>query len=117
MRTARSLLYGGLPDRHPPGQRSARQRPPWTETPDSLDRDPPVMWPVMHAGKETPPVNRMTHRCKNITLPQTSFAGGKYVTFLYRTQEMYDGVLMWILLKGQIATLPTKSLACGWHKR
>ena len=23
------------------------------------------------------PVNRMTHRCKNITLPQTSFAGGK----------------------------------------
>ena len=35
------------------------------------------MWPVMHAGIETP-VNRMTHRCKNITLPQTSFAGGKY---------------------------------------
>ena len=24
------------------------------------------------------PVNRMTNRCKNITLPQTSFAGGKY---------------------------------------
>ena len=23
------------------------------------------------------PVNRMTDRCKNITLPQTSFAGGK----------------------------------------
>ena len=23
------------------------------------------------------PVNRMTERCKNITLPQTSFAGGK----------------------------------------
>ena len=23
-----------------------------------------------------PPVNRMTDRCKNITLPQTSFAGG-----------------------------------------
>ena len=23
-----------------------------------------------------PPVNRMTNRCKNITLPQTSFAGG-----------------------------------------
>ena len=28
----------------------------------------------MHA----PPVNRMTNWCKNITLPQTSFAGGKY---------------------------------------
>ena len=25
-----------------------------------------------------PPVNRMTNRCKNITLPQTSFAGGEY---------------------------------------
>ena len=25
----------------------------------------------------TPPVNTMTNRCKNITLPQTSFAGGK----------------------------------------
>ena len=27
-----------------------------------------------------PPVNRMTNRCKNITLPQTSFAGGKNTT-------------------------------------
>ena len=64
MRTARSLLYGGLPDRDPL---------PWTET--SLDRDPPgqrppldkdspghrppgqrppVMRPVMHARIETP---------------------------------------------------------------
>ena len=25
-----------------------------------------------------PPVNRITDRCKNITLPQTSFAGGNY---------------------------------------
>ena len=24
----------------------------------------------MHAGKQPPPVNRMTHRCKNITLPK-----------------------------------------------
>ena len=28
------------------------------------------------ATMNTPPVNRMTNRCKNITLPQTSFAGG-----------------------------------------
>ena len=27
-------------------------------------------------GPGTPLVNRMTNRCKNITLPQTSFAGG-----------------------------------------
>ena len=25
------------------------------------------------------PLNRLTHMCKNITLPQTSFAGGKNV--------------------------------------
>ena len=29
----------------------------------------------------SPPVNRMTNRCKNITLPQTSFAGGKNTAF------------------------------------
>ena len=33
--------------------------------------------PAMHAGipPPAPPVNRMTDRCKNITLPQTSFVG------------------------------------------
>ena len=46
MRTARSLLYLG-----------------------SLPRGGGVCPGV-------PPVNRMTDRCKNITLPQTSFAGG-----------------------------------------
>ena len=31
----------------------------------------------LHLGRSAAPsVNRMTHRCKNITLPQTSFAGG-----------------------------------------
>ena len=29
-----------------------------------------------HAMGQTPPVNRTTDKCKNITLPQTSFAGG-----------------------------------------
>ena len=56
-------------------------QPPWMQTPPggrpSPEADPLVMWPVMHAGKPSPPVNRMTHRCKNTTLPQTSFAGGK----------------------------------------
>ena len=47
---------GGLPNRDPPGRQPLgtelpppRQRPPWTEE---------------------PPVNRITDRCKNITLPQ-----------------------------------------------
>ena len=31
----------------------------------------------------TPPVNRMTDACENITLPQTSFAGGKNANFVY----------------------------------
>ena len=75
MRTARSLPYGGvcpgsLPDRDPSDRDPQTYQ--WTETP--LDRDPP--W-TETPWTETPPVNRMTHRCKNITLPQTSFAGGK----------------------------------------
>ena len=67
MCTAHSLLYSGVsvwgedfPEQSPPDG-----KPPWTETP--LDRYPTVMWPVVHVG------NRITHSCKNITLPQTSF--------------------------------------------
>ena len=37
----------------------------------------PHMPPANHACPPPPPVDRMTHMCKNITLPQTSFAGGK----------------------------------------
>ena len=40
--------------------------------PPSNHAHPPA---TMHAPH---PVNRMTNRCKNITLPQTSFAGGNY---------------------------------------
>ena len=46
--------------------------------------DPLVMWSVMHAGKPTRHVDRrMTHTCENITLPQTSFAGGNNITLAY----------------------------------
>ena len=31
-------------------------------------------------GQVLPPVDRMTHASENITLPQTSFAGGKNQT-------------------------------------
>ena len=41
---------------------------------------PQARTPPEHTNKPPPhtppPVNRMTNRCKNITLPQTSFAGG-----------------------------------------
>ena len=45
--------------------------PPPRQTPWRL-----FMWPVMHAGKPTP--RGQTNTYENITLPQTSFAGGKY---------------------------------------
>ena len=41
---------------------------------------PYIVWPRCMLGYHPtppPPVNRMTNRCKNITLPQASFAGGK----------------------------------------
>ena len=50
---------------------------------------PPACWPYWAVGGSasggrlgrplSPLVNRMTDRCKNITLPQTSFAGSKYM--------------------------------------
>ena len=51
---------GTPPQQAPPPQEEASpdQAPPWEQAPSS-------------------PVNRMTDRCKNITLSQTSFAGGK----------------------------------------
>ena len=41
---------GGLPLRHTP-----------------LDVDPLVMWPVVHTGKPSHPMDRMTYACENIT--------------------------------------------------
>ena len=38
-------------------------------------------------GPGTPAVNRMADRCKNITLPQTSFAGGKKRTKKKETRK------------------------------
>ena len=74
MPTARSLtvsggirLGGGLPT--PPL--------PWIQNPFPLHADPPDADPWM----QTPtPVDRMTGACENITLPQTSFAGGNKLT-------------------------------------
>ena len=52
-----------------------------------------VLEGVIPACTETdPPVNRMTNRCKNITLPQTSFAGSNdkpwYMFSIRRTEEV-----------------------------
>ena len=52
----------------PPRQIPKMQTPP--------DGDPPGYVTCDACWEATLLVNRMTHRCKNITLPQTSFAGG-----------------------------------------
>ena len=92
MRTARSFTVscstlGGLPN--PYGCRTPGCRiPPMQSHPDAEppDADPPPWRQTLpgcrppskscDAGKPTTLVNRMTDRCKNITLLQTSFADG-----------------------------------------
>ena len=76
MRTACSLSYRGSLSRGVFLDRN----PPWTEIP--LDRDSPD---IDHPGQIPPTVNRMTHASKNITLPQTSFAGGNNCKFILWT--------------------------------
>ena len=53
---------------------------------DSLDADPSCRQtlsleadPLPQMKTPSPPVNRMTDISQNITLPQTSFAGGNYL--------------------------------------
>ena len=76
MCTTRSLtvscsIPGGLPNA------------PWMQTP--WMQAPLVMWPVMHVGKPTPLCGQ-TDICENITLLQTSFAGGKNTRVLLGRQ-------------------------------
>ena len=52
-----------------------------------------------HALRQTPPVNRMTNRCKNITLPQTSFAGGKNAIY-YKISRGLIAVFYWFVTTG-----------------
>ena len=69
--------------------------------PEGLHQAPPQSRPP--PGPGTPPprsrVNRMTDRCKNITLPQTSFAGGNNVmknccTGLFNTKFQFNCKLL-----------------------
>ena len=67
---------------------------PWMQTNPSACR-PPGHVIVMYGGKPTtPPVNRMTHRCKNITLPQTSFAGGNYANIFNKWWTFSEFVMI-----------------------
>ena len=64
MRTARSSSRrrGVVSTRHPPDQTPPEQTPPRSRPPYD----------------QAPPPCRQKHTCKHITLPQTSFAAGKY---------------------------------------
>ena len=73
------------PGADPPGVRHPLDADHQIQTP--LDADTPGCRPPLDADPWScdlwcmlgpPPVNRMTDTCENITLPQTSFAGGKY---------------------------------------
>ena len=99
MHTACSLPHGAslsggppctdTPGRDPPGQRpqtetplaetwDQRQRPAWEGIWDQAVRQEVTLY-----RDPLPSMDRMTDMCKNITLPQTSFAGGKYVIFIF----------------------------------
>ena len=75
MRTAHSLPCGGSPWERPPcGQRSpCWQRPPRGQR--------PPLW------TETPPMNRITDRCKNITFPKLRL---RAVTKCSRIYKLYE---------------------------
>ena len=47
------------------------------------------------SGSLPPPVNRMTHRCKSITLPQTSFVGGNNRLALSPLRLMSPSGISW----------------------
>ena len=63
------------------------------EQPCTPPQDQPCMPPpgaTMHPHS----VNRMTNMCKNITLPQTSFAGGKKLLREDRTWNLWGSTFM-----------------------
>ena len=73
---------GPDPPKLPPWVRAWKpgEPPPRPGTPPGT-RHPPTPTPGRRhtpPGTRHTPVNRITDTCKNITLPQTSFAGGKY---------------------------------------
>ena len=75
MRTARSSSRPGGLHQAPPEQASPpppEQTPPWADPPGASTPPPDQ---AHTPGTRHPTVNRMTNRIKNITLPQTSFAG------------------------------------------
>ena len=61
-----------------------------------LDADPPGHVTCNTCWEVNPhPVNRMTDRCKNITSPQTSFAGGNNTLFVFiMSRKKHDDLIL-----------------------
>ena len=108
MRTARSSSRpGSLHQAHPPGTRHPAdqapprpgipqdQAPPWDQAPPRPDPPRPGTPGTRHPPErsQAPPGSRhahpwtefLTHACKNITLPQASFAGGNKILWIHLT--------------------------------
>ena len=51
-------------------------------------------WHGACVARMLPPVNKMTDSCKNIILPQTSFAGGKYDIATSTPSRMLASILI-----------------------
>ena len=71
---------------------------------------------------QRPPVNRMTHRCKNITFPQTSFAGGNYKGMLLPCQirlkciqNITIGKVTWSCACFLMVVIDHRHVHCSYH--
>ena len=107
----RSASMGGL---HPRGLPNSPldtdpYTGPWRQTPvdvDPLEADPPGwscdLWYML--GSQPPPVDRRTDTCKNTTLPQTSFAGGKNNHVLFLSERCSSSVFLSMSTKKQLET-------------
>ena len=106
------VVVVGVLARYPPGRYPHWQVPPRQVPPPGrytpLGRSPPAGTPPgqVHPPRQVhppwqvhPPVNRMTNWCKNITLPQTSFAGGKKYIWvsLINLRRMKENVSPYVL--------------------
>ena len=70
-------------------------------------------------GVRTSPVNRMTDRCKNITLPDTSFAGGNKCFLITARKRSFQRLCFYTCLStgGCYPSIPcSRSRGGGWYR-
>ena len=86
--------------------------PPTTTHAPLQSHMPPSNHACPPATTHAPPVNRMTNRCKNITLPQTSFAGGNKTLVCASVKK---GLLLFFIIQGEtIRSMPKILYITNW---